>query len=126
LRKPLFAALLARYGEEAKNGHLHGDRHLWISNHLETSMDLEDEIYSLTGETLAFNAVLVGVLARLARDPKLKAAIAAGLSDAADTVEQATLMMGKTAPPLHIAKFIVKELRAGVLGREDGPTADPA
>jgi hypothetical protein len=61
-------------------------------------MDAQKEIYSLSAETLAIQAVLVHVLRRLAKsDPDLWKAIAAGFDDAASEVENIAIQHGAEA-----------------------------
>jgi hypothetical protein len=83
---------------------------------------VKQEIVSLHSETLALQVILTNVLGRLrTADPALDGAIAAGLDDAANQVEDIAIHFGKAASPEHTVKAIriVEELRATVLGNQD-------
>jgi len=56
-------------------------------------------------------------------DAALDGAIAAGLNDAANQVEDIAIHLGKTVSPEHTVKAIriVEELRTAVLGNQDKP-----
>ncbi len=87
-------------------------------------MDYEREICALSAETLALQAVLNSVLARIvAADPKLMPAIAHGFDDAANHVENLAIKLGKAARPEHTVKAlrIVEEMRAATFGDHDEP-----
>lgn len=63
-------------------------------------MDSIFEVHSLAGETLALQAVLFGILPKLAAlAPDIRSAIAAGFDDAANVVEQIALKYGDQAHP---------------------------
>jgi hypothetical protein len=63
-------------------------------------MDPLYEVHALAGETLALQAVLFGILPRLAAvSPEIKAALGAGFDDAANLVEQIALKYGDQAHP---------------------------
>ena len=84
----------------------------------------KQEIEALHGETLALQVILTNVLRRLrAADPALAAAIAAGLNEAADQIEDIAIRFGKAASPEHTVKAIriVEELRTAILGNKDKP-----
>lgn len=91
-------------------------------------MDPEKEIYSLSAETLAIQAVLVHVLRRLAKsDPDLWKAIAAGFDDAASEVESIAIQHGAEAKSeraleaLRIVEINRKaSLGAGLLSENGG------
>jgi hypothetical protein len=85
---------------------------------------VKQQIESLHAETLALQVVLVNVLGRLqTADPALAAAIATGLNDAANQVEDIAIRLGKTASPEHTVKAIsvVEELRTAIVGDEHKP-----
>lgn len=87
-------------------------------------MDHLYELHSLAGETLALQAVLLGVFGRLAKsDPELKTILAAGLDDAANYVEHVAIRLGTAAPSNHTVKAleIVEGLRRSVIGEPDSP-----
>ncbi len=71
------------------------------------------EIYSLSAETLAIQAVLVHVLKRLAKsDPNLLKAIAAGFDDAAREVETIAIQYGaETKSDRTLVAFGLQALR---------------
>jgi hypothetical protein len=82
------------------------------------------EIQSLAGETLALQAILFGILPRLAAlSPEARKAIAAGFDDAANFVEHITLKFGNNASPAHCAKAlqIVEGMRSNTLGKPNKP-----
>ena len=63
-------------------------------------MDIENEIFALTTESLAFTAVLASVLGNIANtSPEMRTAIAGGFSDAASFVEHVAIMHGTRASP---------------------------
>jgi hypothetical protein len=86
-------------------------------------MDQEKEIYSLSAEALAIQAVLVHVLRRLAKsDPDLWKAIAAGFEDAASEIGNlaiqhgAEVMSERTLEALRIVEINRKaSLGAGLI-----------
>jgi len=83
------------------------------------------EIESLAGETLALQAILFGILPRLAAlSPEVRAAIAAGFDDAANFVEHITIKFGDQASPAHCAKAlqIVEGMRSNTLGKPNRPS----
>jgi hypothetical protein len=85
---------------------------------------VQQQIESLHAETLALQVILVKVLGRLrTADPALAAAIATGLNDAANQVEDIAIRFGKTASPEHTVKAIrvVEELRTAIVGHQDQP-----
>ena len=93
-------------------------------------MDQEEkEIYSLSAETLAIQAVLVHVLRRLANsDPNLWKAIAAGFDDAASEVENIAIQhvadakSELTLEALRIVEICRKAaLGAGLLAENGSP-----
>jgi hypothetical protein len=92
-------------------------------------MDQENEIYSLSGESLAIQAVIVHVLRRLAKsDPDLWKAIAAGFDDAASEVENIAIQQGaeakseRTLEALRIVEIYRKaSLGAGLLAENGSP-----
>jgi hypothetical protein len=84
------------------------------------------EVHALAGETLALQAVLFGILPRLAAlSPELKAALSAGFDDAADFVEHIAIKLGNEAHPAHAAKAlqIVEGMRTNTLGKPEKPRA---
>jgi hypothetical protein len=89
-------------------------------------MDALYEIHALAGETLALQAVLFGILPRLAAvSPEIKAALSAGFDDAANLVEQIALKYGNQAHPAHTAKAlqIVEGMRSNTVGKPRKPGA---
>lgn len=81
-------------------------------------MDIENEIFALTTESLAFTAVLASVLGNIANtSPEMRTAIAGGFSDAASFVEHVAIMHGTRASPLQTVKAVqvVEELRTATL-----------
>ena len=87
-------------------------------------MDQEYEIRTLAVETLAIQMILVNVLRQIgAADPSTRNAIAAGLNEAANTVEHVAITLGKTAKPEHTTRAlqIVEQIRTAVLGDESEP-----
>lgn len=87
-------------------------------------MDPLYEVHALAGETLALQAVLVGILPRLAAlSPEIKAALSAGFDEAANLVEQVALKYGDQAHPAHAAKAldIVERIRSNTIGKGDKP-----
>lgn len=81
-------------------------------------MEHENEIRSLSAETLAMNIVLANMFSRFARIPALRLAIVVGFDQSVDTAEDITSVFGKSAPPDHMVKTLrlVEEMRAMVLG----------
>lgn len=82
------------------------------------------EVESLAAETLALQAILVGVFGRLAKsDPAIRHAIGLGFDDAANYVEQITIKLGQQASSAHTSKSlqIVEGLRSTTLGKPSGP-----
>ena len=76
------------------------------------------EVHALAGETLAFQAVIFGVLPRLATlSPEIEAAVSAGLDDAANIVEQIALKFVDQVHPAHTARAlkIVEGIRSNTL-----------
>ena len=70
---------------------------------------MKAEIESLHAETLAFNYMFTCVLRRMAEiDADLAKAIAKGFDDAANSVENLTIRLGKSASPKHTVKAIRK------------------
>lgn len=92
-------------------------------------MDHEKDIYSLSPDNLAIQAVLVHVLRRLAKsDPDLWKAIAAGFDDAASEVENSAIQHGaeakseRTLEALRIIEIYRKaSLGAGLLAENGSP-----
>jgi hypothetical protein len=84
----------------------------------EIYMEHENEIRSLSAETLAMSIVLANLFSRFARIPTLRLAIAVGFDQSVDMAEDITSMFGKSAPPDHMVKTLrlVEEMRAMVLG----------
>jgi hypothetical protein len=79
----------------------------------------EKEIYSLSAEAIAIQAMLVHVLRRLAKsDPNLWKAISAGFDDAASEVENMAIQHGAEAKSEHTleALRIVEICRKASLG----------
>jgi hypothetical protein len=89
----------------------------------------EKEIYSLSAESLAIQAVIVHVLRRLAKsDPNLWKAVAAGFDDAVREVENIAIQHGaeaksdRTLGALRIIEIYRKAaLAAGLLGENGSP-----
>jgi hypothetical protein len=81
-------------------------------------MDVENEIHSLAGETLALQTILGFLCYRLAATGPETAAIAGAFDDAADLIEIGALKFGKSASPQHSihALRVVEELRTAALG----------
>jgi hypothetical protein len=82
-------------------------------------MNVHDEIYSLSGETLAIQSVTAALcIGLIGKDATLRAPIAAAFDGAANFVEDLTIRTGKSASPKHTVKAlrVVEELRAAVLG----------
>ena len=82
------------------------------------------EIESLAAETLALQAIVIGVFGRLASaNPGLREAIGLGFDDAANYVEYLTIKLGKKASPAHTSKalHIVEGLRSTALGKPSDP-----
>lgn len=82
------------------------------------------EVHALAGETLALQAVLFGILPRLAAlSPEIKAALSVGFDDAANLVEQIALKYEEQAHPAHAAKAlqIVEGMRSNTLGKSRKP-----
>jgi hypothetical protein len=82
------------------------------------------EAESLAAETLALQAIVIGVFGRLASaNPGLREAIGLGFDDAANYVEQITITLGKKASPAHTSKAlqIVEGLRSTTLGKPSEP-----
>lgn len=87
-------------------------------------MDSLYEVYPLAGEMLALQAVLFGILPRLAAlSPEIKAALRVGFDDAANLVEQIALKYGDRTHPAHAAKAlqIVKGIRTNTVGKPQKP-----
>jgi hypothetical protein len=85
---------------------------------------MKAEIESLHAETLAFNYMFTCVLRRMAEiDADLAKAIAKGFDDAANSVENLTIRLGKLASPKHTVKAIriVEEIRTATLGDKNKP-----
>lgn len=83
-------------------------------------MDHVYEVRSLASETLAVQAIFIGVLDRLAKSiSDLRTAIAAGFDDAANYVELVAIKLGAAAAPEHTVKAlqIVEGMRATTLGK---------
>jgi hypothetical protein len=88
----------------------------------------EEEIYSLSADSLAIQAVIVHVLRRLAKsDPNLWKAIAAGFDDAASEVENIAIQHGaeaksdRTLGALRIIEIYRKAVLAGLLAENGSP-----
>ena len=82
------------------------------------------EAESLAAETLALQAIVIGVFGRLASaNPALREAIGLGFDDAANFVEQITIKLGKKASPAHTSKALqtVEGLRSTTLGKPSEP-----
>jgi len=82
------------------------------------------EIHSLAGETLALQAILFGILPKLAAlSPEIRSAMSLGFDDAANMVEQIAIKFGDQASPAHAAKAlqIVEGLRSSTVGKGDKP-----
>lgn len=82
------------------------------------------EVESLAAETLALQAIVIGVFGRLAAsNPGLRQAIGLGFDDAANYVEQITIKLGTKASPAHTSKAlqIVEGLRSTALGKPSDP-----
>lgn len=91
------------------------------------SKELEFEINSLAGETMATWAILGYVLDRLAKNhPDIRSSIASGFDDAASHVEHMAIKFGKTAAPEHTLKALemVENLRAMIFGTHTEPKRD--
>ena len=92
-------------------------------------MDQEEEIHSLSVESLAIQAVFVHVLKRLAKsDPDLWKAIAVGFEDAASEVENIAIQhvadakYERTLEALRIVEICRKaSLGAGLLAENGSP-----
>lgn len=87
-------------------------------------MDNIYEIQSLAAETLALQAIIIGVFQRIAKlSPDLRTVIGSGFDDAANYVEHITIKLGASASPAHTSKAlkIVEGLRATTLGKPDDP-----
>jgi hypothetical protein len=90
----------------------------------ENTMNPMYEVESLAAETLALQAIVIGVFGRLAQaNPALNHAIGLGFDDAANYVEQITIKLGKQASPAHTSKSlqIVEGLRSTTLGERKEP-----
>ena len=68
-------------------------------------MEHENEIRSLSAETLAMNIVLANMFSRFARIPALRLAIVVGFDQSVDMAEDITSVFGKSAPPDHMVKI---------------------
>jgi hypothetical protein len=82
------------------------------------------EVQSLAGETLAIQAMLFGILPRLAAlSPEIRAALGVGFDDAANFVENLAIKFGDKASPAHVTKAlqIVEGMRASTLGKPKKP-----
>jgi hypothetical protein len=83
-------------------------------------MDVQNEIHSLHGETLALTAIVGCLCARLAASgPSMAPIVAAAFDDAANLAEHTAIAAGKAADPEHTVKAlrIIEELRAVALGK---------
>ena len=86
--------------------------------------DVEHEINSLHGETLALSTIIGFVLFRMVQDhPEFMLAVSTGFEDAASHVENMAIKFGKTVPPEHLVKSLgmVEQLRAMSLGKHTKP-----
>ena len=86
-------------------------------------MTAKAEIESLAAETLALTAILTKVLSQLRQlSPALDGAIGRALDDAACTVEDNAIRLGKSASPEHTVKaiLIVEKMREA-LGHHSKP-----
>jgi hypothetical protein len=81
-------------------------------------MEHEEEIRSLSAESLATSIVLANLLSRFARIPALRLAIVTCFDRSVDMADDVTAVLGKSASPDHTVKVlrIVEEMRAMVLG----------
>jgi hypothetical protein len=85
---------------------------------MKNPMDPLYEVHALAGETLALQAVLFGILPRLAAvSPEIKVALSAGFDDAANLVEQIALKFVDQIHPAHAARAlkIVEGIRSNTL-----------
>jgi hypothetical protein len=90
----------------------------------ENTMNPMFEVESLAAETLALQAIVIGVFGRLAQaNPDFYHAIGLGFDDASNYVEQITIKLGKQASPAHTSKSlqIVEGLRSTTLGKPRDP-----
>jgi hypothetical protein len=87
-------------------------------------MDHDHEIASLAAETLALQSIISHVFYRVSCvDPKMAAAVRAGLDDAANQIEALAIQAGANVNPAHLTKAvaIVEQLRTATVGRGPGP-----
>jgi len=85
-------------------------------------MNFTTEINSLAGETLALQAIIVGLCTALSRSG-LDSQVASAFDAAADFTENFAIKTGSGASPEHLVHSlrVVEELRAAVLGNPAKP-----
>jgi hypothetical protein len=84
------------------------------------------DVQTLAGETLAVQAILLGILPRLAAlSPEIRAALGVGFDDAANMVEHLALKFGDQASPAHATRAlqIVEGMRADTLAKPNKGSA---
>ena len=87
-------------------------------------MDIESEIYSLSGETLAFSLIIGNVLRNVAAlSPELAAAIRLGFDQAASQAEDIAIRHGPSASPKHTIHGgrVIEDIRPAVFPDEGQP-----
>ena len=87
-------------------------------------MDVEQEIYALSAETIATQYVLTQLLLTLSKlTPDLNRAVREAFDDASSIAEIVAINLGKTAKPEQTIKAmrIVEDMRAVIFGRENKP-----
>jgi hypothetical protein len=81
-------------------------------------MDTEREIYRLAARTMALEVIFKNLLRDLAQtEPYWRVRLASALDSSADQLEGATIKLGKSAHPDHLAEALrtCEEFRAVVL-----------
>lgn len=90
-------------------------------------MDHDREITSLTGETVALQAIVSRVLHEIGQvDPRVRHAIRVGFDEAANQIDAMAIAAGGKNRPEHFAKAIklLEVLRFIVLKREESTQSE--
>ncbi|MFN0191595.1 MAG: hypothetical protein ACKVP5_06410 [Aestuariivirga sp.] len=88
-------------------------------------MDVENEIHSLSGDTLALQTIIAELcLGLVSTNPHLRDTISKVFDNAANHCEDIAIRFGKSASPEHTVKAlrVVEEIRTLVLGKQQKPS----
>ena len=81
-------------------------------------MDTEREIYRLAARTMALEVIFKNLLRDLAQtEPYWRVRLSSALNSASDQLESATIKLGKSAHPEHLAEALrtCEEFRAVIM-----------